>query len=498
MKLGESMMVLFRRLTPPAIALACFAVMPAYAACTKPAGNEQDFIYNGDYRSYQFCNGTNWIVAGGTLAPEVFTAQTIGDTAIEGGADNNNANLIMTQEAPLPYASVIRSLSVYVNTAAGHLRLGIYDATGSGGNAGTLMATTNSFVPTTGWNTANVVTPVTLAAGYYWLAWATDSNSANVAGTGNSGTQNDYSHTYGAFPSTLGAVSNTYVNTDSNYATFTAGCVSPAGKERDIIYNAASHTYQFCNGAFWIPFGGNVPSGGGGGCFSPPGVERDIIYNGGTNHTYQFCNGTNWVKYGGGMWQGKSAGAGNGYFVMSKNQWNGNLGGAAGADAKCLTELTTYNWKGYAEANARGILTSGKVHAWICDGEGIGGGTGCNNLNANTTYYFANANDSTKGGNRFTTDGNGVGPGDLADWSQASYFGGSYTYWSGRYQGTDTAWSLNLWSTNVTCDNDWSVGTNDGTGSGYGIAGNGGANRWFNGPGPTCNQTENLICYVNP
>lgn len=39
---------------------------PAYAGtCTSPAGNEADIIYNQNYHSYQFCNGTSWIAYGG-------------------------------------------------------------------------------------------------------------------------------------------------------------------------------------------------------------------------------------------------------------------------------------------------------------------------------------------------------------------------------------------------------------------------------------------------
>ena len=44
---------------------ACLAAGPVYAACSNPAGNEGDIIYNGDYHTYQFCDGTNWYAIGG-------------------------------------------------------------------------------------------------------------------------------------------------------------------------------------------------------------------------------------------------------------------------------------------------------------------------------------------------------------------------------------------------------------------------------------------------
>ena len=169
--------------------------------------------------------------------------------------------------------------------------------------------------------------------------------------------------------------------------------------------------------------------------FKPDRSEGAVIYNA-DYHTYQYCNGTNWVKFGGGSSVNMPAPS-DGYFVMSKSTWQGNFEGTsdyAGADAVCLTELTTNTgWRGYTDANARGILTSGHVHAWICNGDGT-----CNNLNANTRYFFADANASSHGGANFTTDSNGLGPNNatIADWSQPFYFGSGYTYWTGARANT--------------------------------------------------------------
>ena len=123
---------------------------------------------------------------------------------------------------------------------------------------------------------------------------------------------------------------------------------------------------------------------------------------------------------------------------MSQSTWNGNLGGLSGADAKCLTELTTNtNWKGYGDANARGLLISAKVHAFAVANQASGHPT---NLNASTIYTFADANNSGHGGASFTTNGSGMGPGDNADWSGASYFGADYIYWTNIAIGTSTLW----------------------------------------------------------
>jgi hypothetical protein len=179
----------------------------------------------------------------------------------------------------------------------------------------------------------------------------------------------------------------------------------------------------------------------GGTCSSPAGNEGDIKYNG-DYHTYQFCNGTNWIPYQWGEALIPQSGfnppipAGSGFFVMSKGTYNGNLGGRAGANATCLTELTTNTgWKGYSTANANGQLVSSKVFAFLCDS------STCNNLTASTTYFFANAGNSSAGGASFTTDGSGLGPNDSADWSAANYFGGFYSYWTGYSITSDTQWT---------------------------------------------------------
>jgi hypothetical protein len=51
-------------------ALILLAAGSARAACSNPVGPEKDMIYNGDYHTYQFCNGTTWMAfGGGSVAP---------------------------------------------------------------------------------------------------------------------------------------------------------------------------------------------------------------------------------------------------------------------------------------------------------------------------------------------------------------------------------------------------------------------------------------------
>ena len=82
---------------------------------------------------------------------------TIGSNAVwSGGNDSANGNLLSAQIAKLSKTATVQSLSFYVTAASGNLILGIYDASGPSGGPGALKASTASFTPTKGWNTAKV------------------------------------------------------------------------------------------------------------------------------------------------------------------------------------------------------------------------------------------------------------------------------------------------------------------------------------------------------
>jgi hypothetical protein len=107
----------------------------------------------------------------------------MGETNILSLDDSGNANLLIAQAATLSQSGTIQSLSFYVTTASGKLRLGVYDSTGPSGGPGAKKAETNEITPTTGWNTANVITPVLLPAGTYWLAYLPNDNNLHFRGT---------------------------------------------------------------------------------------------------------------------------------------------------------------------------------------------------------------------------------------------------------------------------------------------------------------------------
>jgi len=61
----------------------------------------------------------------------------------------------------------------------------------------------------------------------------------------------------------------------------------------DMVYNSASHVYQYCNGLQWVAMG-PVPGAGGSGCSSPTGSEGSMIFNSASS-VEQYCDGTNWI-----------------------------------------------------------------------------------------------------------------------------------------------------------------------------------------------------------
>ncbi|MBI3337452.1 MAG: PQQ-dependent sugar dehydrogenase [Candidatus Staskawiczbacteria bacterium] len=143
---------------------------------------------------------------------------TIGETTVLPFPDSGNGNLLLAQSATLSQLATIQSLSFYVNGAGSDLRLGIYDATGPSGGPGTLKAETNAFTPVVGWNTANVITPVSLPAGNYWLAYLPSSNTLAFP-KGGAGPSYYYSYAFGPMPNTFSATPNTAVDHWSLYGT---------------------------------------------------------------------------------------------------------------------------------------------------------------------------------------------------------------------------------------------------------------------------------------
>ena len=170
--------------------------------------------------------------------PSPPTGITMGETTILGSGDNGNGNLLLVQQATLAQAGTLQSLSFYVTSAGGQLRLGVYDATGPNGGPGLKKAETAAFTPGVGWNTSSVTTPVSLPAGTYWLAYFPSSNALAFRKQ-LTGSARYYYRSFGTMPTTFSTSPSAEAVHWSLYATLT---VSSGGTPAPTLSLSATPT----------------------------------------------------------------------------------------------------------------------------------------------------------------------------------------------------------------------------------------------------------------
>lgn len=187
---------------------------------------------------------------------DIATSSTviIGDRNIESSPNGLNSGRLNATKYTLSESAIIQSLSIYVNTAAGNVRMGFY--ADNAGVPGALLASTPQFTPVAGWNTSSVTTPILLPAGSYWLAFQPSSDVFQSAYNGSAGTLRYADRAYGAlpaaFPSGTAATGATslYATFYSphliNNAVYTIEPLSSPGKILD-----ASGTVNGSNVAIW-------------------------------------------------------------------------------------------------------------------------------------------------------------------------------------------------------------------------------------------------------
>ena len=146
------------------------------------------------------------------------TKFTMGEVDIQAGNDSGNGDLLLAQKTTLGQPGELQSLSFYAITAVGDLRLGVYSD-----NAGTpdaLLAVCAPITPAVGWNTVNVVAPVALAAGTYWLAYCPSDNGLHFANNGAAiGNFAFFTFPYAALPATFDPTPTTGTDQWSFYGT---------------------------------------------------------------------------------------------------------------------------------------------------------------------------------------------------------------------------------------------------------------------------------------
>ena len=156
------------------------------------------------------------------------TPVNFGETSILSSDDYGNANTLIAQSANLTQPGTLQSLSFYVSSAAGKLRLGLYNAAGPGGGPGAKLAETAEITSTAGWNTSPVINQVNLTAGTYWLAYlSSDNNLHFVKAADSSSSSKIYSYTYGSLPANFSTTPNSSPSHWSFYATIGTTGTSP-------------------------------------------------------------------------------------------------------------------------------------------------------------------------------------------------------------------------------------------------------------------------------
>ena len=136
----------------------------------------------------------------------------MGETSVLADTDGGNGGLLLAQAAVLTQDGTLTSLSFYARTAAGQLRLGVYNA------AGQIVVQTAAFTPVVGWNT-QAVGQVPVVAGNYWLAYTPSSSNLTFPVDQGNGSCRWVSRTFQAMPPTFPAVSGSNPCHWSFYAT---------------------------------------------------------------------------------------------------------------------------------------------------------------------------------------------------------------------------------------------------------------------------------------
>jgi hypothetical protein len=146
----------------------------------------------------------------------------LGQTAILTNLDNGNGNLLVAQPITLTQTASLQSLSFYVKTAAGQLRLGLY----SGTTPTTLISQCAAFTAVAGWNT-RVATSGNLVPGQYWIAYLPSSNTLSFENVATGFSSYFKTFTFGALPTTFPTGPSTTPSQWSFYGTFSQGPPPP-------------------------------------------------------------------------------------------------------------------------------------------------------------------------------------------------------------------------------------------------------------------------------
>jgi hypothetical protein len=254
----------------------------SFAACSNPAGNEADIMYNGDYHIPQFCDGTNWMQMGqkqgaGGGACTAPAPPAVGTVMPDGSV---YAGLSVDGNVPM-YATRCDAGQTWSGSACTGTRSGIP------WNNGTTNWIDEGYENTTAGraNTTGLAALADAASPYYAATQCENLNEdghtdwylpaenelatlySGQAAIGNFDTSGNWywTSTENSSPyAWLERFSDGGQNTSTKYNAFAVRCVrkNPTTySEGDIIYNAVEKVPQFCGGANWIAMAKGYPDG---------------------------------------------------------------------------------------------------------------------------------------------------------------------------------------------------------------------------------------------
>jgi hypothetical protein len=346
----------------------------AFAACTSPAGNEGDVLYNTDFKVVQFCNDTSWIsmsgTAGttdariGTLTASKWCAVNGGGTAIDctqnapaasAGADTqvifNDGGSTLSGDSNFVWNKTTDRLGINVAVpteaidVTGKITASAFKAKGVTGAAAPISGSSYSFVAPTEQKftsgSGTYTTPTSPRSPVYirvrMVGGGGGGGGSGTAGFGSGGSGGG---------TTFG----------SSFLTASGG-----------IGGTANGTYTAGGGAS-IGAGANgiaIPGGQGSGVPINYGTSAGAAYGGGAGGNSALggggggMGGTNASTGGAGITNSGGGGGGAGYYGIT-NAFSGSGGGAGGfVDALITSPASSYVYSIGAAGTAGGAGTSG-------------------------------------------------------------------------------------------------------------------------------------------
>ncbi len=186
-------------------------------------------------------------------------------------------------------------------------------------------------------------------------------------------------------------------------------------------------------------------------------------------------------------------------FLLTKNTYDGDLGGMSGANQICLNEVNDYDWKGKPEG---ATFSSTEVKAFLCST------STCTNLLPDTEYRFGVIDSPDLGGDSFMTDSFGRGPDNQEKWGTNTKFfpcppgGPCPTWWSNRGSASTSRWKttpevISPPALATYACTDYTSSTSAWRGFFGSISNYSGSQRWHYPQDQPCTTLRHLICAVD-